>query len=132
MKVLKAALFSAIGVAAFAAAATANHKYGTYPNRGLLWMSGASGYSGDVWVSSSVCSSAESSAFTRVHDSTIGTTEMSDWKNGIDMTRQNCLGKWTNDMDIVIKFVSTQDSPGLNTPILNSSAYCSYWEQSYP
>lgn len=108
------------------------HNKGTYPAVGHMWMSKDKGYKGLLYVSSTKCSSGETGAYTRIKSSTTGTTEMSDWKNGIDMRQYDCNGAWNNNIDIKITYVSTLGTPGQNFDIKNTSSYCSYWGATYP
>ncbi len=112
--------------------ANASHTKGTFPSVGHLWMSVKSGYSGLLYVSSTNCNSAETSAFSKIKTSTTGTTEMSDWKNGIKMSQYNCSGTWSYNTDIKLSYVSTHPTPGENFDIKNTSSYCTFWQQTYP
>lgn len=110
----------------------ANHTKGTYPTVGHLWMSGGTGYSGLIYTTSNNCNSSELNAYTRVKNSTTGTSEMSRWTNGIDMRRYTCTGTWDNYTDIYLQYLSHPASPGENHDTVNSSAYCAFWGVSYP
>ena len=124
--------FMSIMIVAPSASVSALHNKGTYPAVGHLWMSASSGYYGLLYNSSNKCNVAETDAYTRIKTSTTGKTEMSEWKNGIKMTQQNCSGSWNNNIDIKLNYVATHPTPGENFDIKNTSSYCSYWGQSYP
>ncbi|MEN9922169.1 MAG: Matrixin [Candidatus Parcubacteria bacterium] len=108
------------------------HNKGTYPSVGHLWMSSSSGYFGVLFNSSTKCSSTETGAYARIKSSTTGTSEMPEWKNGIDMRQSNCSGAWNNSIDIKLNYVATHPTPGENFDVKNTSSYCAYWGVSYP
>lgn len=112
----------------------ANHTKGTYPTVGHLWMSGQTGYSGLIYTTSNNCNDSELNAYTRVKNSTTGTSEMSRWTNGIDVRRYTCTGTWDNYTDIYLQYLNRNpsDSWGQNYDTVNSSAYCQFWGVSYP
>ena len=131
-KIYITTLFIFLTMSIMASFAVANHKKGTYPTVGHLWMSGDSGYAGWLYVSSNNCNSSEINAFTKIKDSTKGMSYMTDWKDGISMSQVDCSGAWNNNIDIKLNYVSTHPTPGENFDFVNTSSYCSYWNQSYP
>lgn len=111
----------------------ANHIKGTYPTVGHLWMSGQAGYSGLIYTTSNNCNDSELNAYTRVKNSTTGTSEMPRWTNGIRMTRYTCTGTWNNYTDIYLQYLDRSgQSWGQNYDTVNSSSYCQFWGVSYP
>lgn len=110
----------------------ANHNKGTFPNTGHLWMSSRKSFSGAIYVTSTNCNSDQVSAYSRIKNSTTGTTEMPEWKSGINMKQYTCFGTWNNSTDIRIRHVATQSSPGLNIDTMRDSAFCAYWGTTYP
>lgn len=134
MRLMRTAALATTIAAALSGSALGYHKFGVYPNRGNLWMSSEAGYLGEIWVSSSTCSSDVLSAFTKIEASTNSTTEMANWPDGIRMIRQDCNGVFTNDIDITIRLVSDsyQSSPGMNRKLVNPPEFCAYWGLSHP
>ena len=108
------------------------HNKGTYPTVGHLWMSSAKNYSGLIYVTSTSCNADETSAYSRVKNSTTGTTEMANWPNGIQMSQYTCTGAWNNSTDIRIEYVASQSSPGLNVDTARTPSYCSFWNTTHP
>jgi hypothetical protein len=128
------------GALAWPVAALADHHYGNYPYWGVLFMSRREGYSGNIWITSNRCNEAQRIAFNLVHNSTVGTSEMSQWHNGIDMSEQRCDGAWTYLMDIQIKYMDQSNfiQPdghyigGRNVNLQPGSGYCEYWGTTDP
>lgn len=112
--------------------ADALHNKGVYPNVGHAWMSAGSLYSGRLYNSSNKCNSSETGAYSKIKSSTTGTTEMPEWKNGIDMKQQDCNGAWNSGIDIKLNYVATHPTPGENFDIKNTSSICTLWGAAYP
>lgn len=116
----------------------ASNIFETYGNRGFLWMSAEKSYSGSIWVSSTNCNDSEVNAYQRVKNSTTGTTEMSLWKNGIDMSQKKCDGTLDNYIDIVLSYEDfdvTHDKGtfgGENHHTDAPKSYCDFWNATYP
>lgn len=120
--------------------ADASHRKGTFPDQGLLWMSGWEGYSGNIWVSSNSCNQGELDAFAAAKSSTTGTSEMSRWRNGMNMTQHRCDGvfDYASDIQIVYKdqsYFRQSDGSyigGRNVDLAKDPNVCSYWGKPYP
>lgn len=123
-----------IGIMLPVAVTFANHYKGTYPNEGLLWMSKTYGYPGYEYVTSPNCNGDETGAYSRIKNSTTGKSEMSRWKNGIQMKQYRCDGAWDSYTDIKIDYTSGHPSGawGENHSTLASSSFCQFWGTSYP
>lgn len=105
---------------------------GTYPNKGSLWLSSDMNYSGELYMSSNNCNTQEKNAYKKVLNSTKGKSEMPDHDDGIKMSSYNCSGSWSNDIDILLNYVTTHPTPGENSDIKNPKAYCTYFDVDYP
>lgn len=106
---------------------------GQFPNDGLLWMSSRKGYVGYEYVSSNNCNNSEVSAYTKIKNSTIGTVEMSRWKNGVGIKQYTCDGSWDSYTDIKLEYGSQPtDAGGQNYSVLADSSFCGFWNTSYP
>lgn len=111
---------------------SADHNKGTYPTYGLMWLSADKAYAGYAYFTSTSCNSQETGAGTRIKNSTTGTGEMSDWTNGIQLTQYTCTGNWNDYTDLKLYYLSHSASPGENHDSVASSAFCSFWSESYP
>ena len=131
-KVYVSALFVFSALLLPAVWVSANHYKGTYPTYGIMWLSAAKSYSGYAYFTSNNCNSAETGAASRVKNSTTGTAEMTEWANGLQLTQYTCTGNWNDYTDLKLYYLSHPASPGENHDEVASSAFCSFWNTSYP
>jgi hypothetical protein len=132
MKVYVPALLLFLSILSPALWASADHNKGTYPSYGIMWISADKDYSGYSYFTSENCNSAETGAASRIEDSTTGTAEMSDWDSGIQLTQYTCTGNWNYYTDMKFHYLNHPGSPGENHDDVASSAFCSFWNESYP
>ena len=122
-------------LAAAPAGTLASDIKGQFPYYGVLWMSRRMDYSGLIYVTSNRCNSYETGAWSRIKNSTTGTSEMWQWRNGIDMRQYRCDGAWDYSADIQLKYMDQsyflQPSGyyigGRNVDLQPGSGYCSFW-----
>jgi hypothetical protein len=129
------AVASVTAMLAWPVAAMASHHYGNFPYWGVLFMSRRENYSGNLWITSTNCNEPERIGFNDVHNSTVGTSEMPQWADGIHMTEYRCDGGWDFYADIQIKYMDQanfrqQDGSyigGRNVNLDPGSGYCAFW-----
>ena len=117
----------------------ASHINGTWRSWGLLWMSPDKNYNGVLYVASNNCNTNETSAYSRIRNSTVGTPEMSRWKSGIYMVQRSCTGLWASDTDILLNYQTNYQSDpahggshGHNHSWSAAPSFCQFWGVSYP
>lgn len=142
-KLAAAALLPAVsaiaGVSVSTQPASSSHIYATYGNRGYLWLARYTDFA-ETWVSSDGCDAAEVPAFTRVRNSTAGTSEFAArWPNGLRMVQTRCDFGVDETIDIKIDYDenwasshSGSGAGGENHSYLADQNFCDYWGAPYP
>lgn len=146
MIALRVALFVTVsvfvGLVAWSNPATANDIKAQFPSTygGTLWMSSRFGYQGYVYVVSSNCTQVELDTYAEIKSSTTGKPEMSNWANGIQMSRYKCDNVWDYTADLRISYMDQSNFlqsngsyiGGRNVDVQASADYCATWGTSYP
>jgi hypothetical protein len=118
--------------------ASSNHIVGTYGSRGYHWLATNYDYA-EEWVTSNYCTTAELDAFTRVRNSTAGTSQFAGrWPSGLRLVRVSCDGVVDITIDIKLEYSDFCVTHGCGTyggenhSFLASSSYCAFWGVRYP
>ena len=130
-----------VGIAALVLAvspALANHHGGTYGDKGYAWVARYSDYA-EIWVTSDMCNDRELGAFSRITNSTAGTTQFQDrWPSGLRLVRYTCDGVVDDSTDVKIAYSDWDvthggdNAWGENHFHKAPQEWCDIWNDPYP
>jgi hypothetical protein len=137
---LASSVVTALIALALAVAPTiAYHSPYVYGDRGYAWLARYYDYA-EIWVTSDMCNDRETGAYTRITNSTAGTSELDDrWPSGLRLLRYTCDGVVDDSTDIKIHYSdwdldqhNGSNAAGENHFVKAPQEWCDLWNDPYP